>query len=155
MYIGVTEMPSHAIYAACPSAMFHLCGGDVFMSYFKGLNIFSKSRFWFFTCILQAAALFWKYEAMKRCCDVIHLQTKYKGQNTNEEETDQKMRLHIETLTAKFTEILQHSHMYTGIFFLIIKKNDGLTLQPYYTHISVKSTVSYGTCKFNNWDSDK
>ena len=29
-----------------PPAMFQLCGGDVFMSDFKGLNIFSKSWFW-------------------------------------------------------------------------------------------------------------
>lgn len=29
-----------------PPAMFQLCGGDVFMSDFKGLNIFSKYWFW-------------------------------------------------------------------------------------------------------------
>lgn len=38
-------MPSHAICAACPSCHVQLCGGDVFMSDFKGLNIFSKSCF--------------------------------------------------------------------------------------------------------------
>ena len=45
VHIGVTEMPSHATCAACPPrpAMFQLCGGDVFMSDFKRLNIFSKS----------------------------------------------------------------------------------------------------------------
>lgn len=37
-----------------PPAMFQLCGGDVFMSDFKGLNIFSKSWFWpFCVCVLD------------------------------------------------------------------------------------------------------
>jgi len=29
-----------------PPAMFQLCGGDVFMPDFEGINIFSKSLFW-------------------------------------------------------------------------------------------------------------
>lgn len=37
-----------------PPAMFQLCGGDVFMSDFKGLNIFSKSWFWSLcSCLLS------------------------------------------------------------------------------------------------------
>lgn len=36
-----------------PPAMFQLCGGDVFMSDFKGLNIFSKSLLWSLcSCVL-------------------------------------------------------------------------------------------------------
>lgn len=41
-----------------PPAMFQLCGGDVFMSDFKGLNIFSKCWFWSIcSCVLSNCPL--------------------------------------------------------------------------------------------------
>lgn len=41
-----------------PPAMFQLCGGDVFMSDFKGLNIFSKSWFWS-VCVVPVSDCQW------------------------------------------------------------------------------------------------
>lgn len=54
-----------------PPAMFQLCGGDVFMSDFKGLNIFSKSWLWVF--ILLCVFFFFLNDHLLVCEEILHI----------------------------------------------------------------------------------